>query len=49
MARRAVPRKRTVLPVRRPAIDPADIDKIRDPGLARAIRELATGQGGGNG
>ena len=49
MARRTAPRKRTVPPVRRPAIDPKDIDKIRDPGLASAIRELATGQGGGNG
>ncbi|HNS91087.1 MAG TPA: DUF721 domain-containing protein [Deltaproteobacteria bacterium] len=49
MARKAPPRKRTVQAIGRPDIDPRDIDKIRDPKLARVVRELATGEGNGDG
>lgn len=48
MVRKIQPRKRTVLPIGRPDIDPRDIDRIRDPGLARVIRQLAAGEGNGN-
>lgn len=49
MVSRPKPRERTVRPMGRPDIDPGDIEKLRDPGLARAVRELATGRGGGDG
>lgn len=48
MVRKIQPRKRTVLPIGRPDIDPRDIDRIRDPELARVIRQLAAGEGNGN-
>ncbi len=49
MARKVPPRKRTVQAIGRPDIDPEDIEKIRDPNLARVVRELAAGEGNGNG
>jgi hypothetical protein len=49
MAHKASPRKRSVPLIGRPDIDPRDIDRIRDPGLAMVIRELAAGERNGNG
>ncbi len=49
MARKVPPRKRMVQAIGRPDIDPRDIEKIKDPGLARVVRELAAGEGSGDG
>ncbi len=49
MVHKAPPRKRAVQAIGRLDIDPRDIEKIRDPKLAQIVRELAAGEGSGNG
>lgn len=49
MAGRIPSRERTVHALVRPDIDPRDIEKLRDPDLARAVRALASGEESGNG
>lgn len=44
MPGRILPRTRKARQVRRPDIDPADIARIRDPALARAVRALVEGK-----
>lgn len=49
MVRKTPPRTKAVRPIGRPAIDPRDIEKLKDPVLARAVRELAGSGGDGDG
>ncbi len=49
IVRKVPPRKRSISPIVRPAIDPGDIEKIRDPDLASVIMELAAKEEKGDG
>ncbi|HPI94553.1 MAG TPA: DUF721 domain-containing protein [Deltaproteobacteria bacterium] len=45
MVRKSPSRMKTIRPVCRPAIDPVDIEKLKDPRLAKVVRELASEAG----